>query len=199
MKLYTTSSNCVRAAKVALGAGAVRDVHFKVVKTDEVHRDVGDNHIIDPASYQFFAIDDAPAVPIVPEGFKPAKVKAAKAPKVAKEPKAAKAPKVVKAKAAKASAKAKGERKNSDGTVGHQPSSQRLLALASRVSGVTHEDAAARLDLEVHTVRSMFCRLEREYKFDKEKVNGKLVRSNPRKLTAAAREAAAENATHAAA
>lgn len=179
MKLYTTSSNCIRAAKVALGAGAVRDVHFKVVKTDEVHRDVGDNHIIDPASFQFFAIDGAPPVPAVEAKVtvaKPAKVKAAKAPK------AAKAAKAKKAKAPKAA------RKPNDGTVGHQPSHQRLIALASRVSGVSNEDAATRLKLKNHTVRAMFSNLEKEYKFDKEKVNGKIVRSNPRKMRGAAHE-----------
>lgn len=176
MKLYTNRSNCMRAAKVALGLGAILDTHFTITKTDDVLSDVGDNHTVTPGGFRFDAIDGAPAVPAVEAKVtvaKPAKVKAAKAPKATKAKKA-KAPKAA--------------RKPNDGTVGHQPSHQRLIALATRVSGVSNEDAATRLKLKNHTVRAMFSNLEKEYKFDKEKVNGKIVRSNPRKLRGAAHE-----------
>lgn len=187
MKLYTTSGNCVRAAKTALGAGAVRDVHFKVVKTDEVHRDVGDNHIVDPASFQFFAIDGAPAVPAVEAKVtvgKPAKTKVPKVPKVAK---------AKKAKAAKPAKAPKAARKKSDGTIGHQKGSQTFLAMASRVNGVSYAEAAERMKQKPWSARGLKSRLAKEFKFDQEKVNGELRISNPRPLhkAAAAHEAAA--------
>lgn len=180
MKTYSTNGNAGAAARVVLGAGAKRDVHFIISP-------VGDG-----SRFEWSPIEGAPAVPTVEakaKVAKPAKVKAAKAPRKVKA-KAVKKPVKVKV------VKAKRARKPSEGTIGHTKSAQAALALIRRASGVTNEDGAARTGTQIHSWRGLISRLRLEFHIVSERVNKRTVHTGgaPRRKAAAAAEHAAEGA-----
>lgn len=218
MKLYSNTSNCVRGAKTALGEGAQRDVHFTVTKTDATGDGTPESPSV-PSQYHWAAIEGAPAVPeVAPKQKKTKAVKAvavaiddaldpdktaggdaaeanvalkgkSKAKPAAKgKSKAKPAVKAKKAPDAKVKAKSAG-----NGTIGHQDKSQFVLALVRREKGVTVKDGAARSGTASHSFRAVICRLDKEYRINKERVGGVVVYSGGtvvRRKPAAARAAA---------